>query len=50
MEMGIDRILYAIDYPFVANAPGIEWIDTIPLCDEDKAKLLSGNSKRLLKL
>jgi predicted TIM-barrel fold metal-dependent hydrolase len=50
MEMGIDRILYAIDYPFVANAPGIEWIDTIPLCAEDKAKLLSGNSKRLLKL
>ena len=50
MEMGIDRILYAIDYPFVANAPGIEWIDTIPLSDEDKTKLLSGNSKRLLKL
>ena len=50
MEMGIDHILYAIDYPFVANAPGVEWIDTIPLSDEDKAKLLSGNSKRLLKL
>ena len=50
MEMGIDRILYAIDYPFVPNAPGIEWIDTIPLCDEDRAKLLSGNTKRLLKM
>ena len=50
MEMGIDRILYAIDWPFVPNAPGVEWIETIPLCDEDKIKLLSGNSKRLLKM
>lgn len=50
MEMGIDRILFAIDYPFVANPPGVEWIDTIPLCDEDKVKLLCGNSRRLLKL
>ncbi len=50
MEMGIDRILFAIDYPFVLNEPGIDWIPTIPLCDEDKVKLLSGNSKRLLRL
>ena len=50
MEMGIDRILFAIDYPFVENKPGVDWIDTIPLCDEDKVKLLSGNAKRLLKL
>ena len=25
-------------------------MDTVPLCDEDKAKILSGNSKRLLKM
>ena len=46
----IDRILFAVDYPFVANAPAVQWIDTIPLCDEDKIKLLSGNAKRLLRL
>ncbi len=50
MEIGIDRILFAIDYPFVANGPGVQWIDTSPLCAEDKAKLMSGNAKRLLKL
>ena len=50
MEMGIDHLLFAIDYPFVANAPGVDWIPTIPLCDEDKIKLLSGNAKRLLKM
>ena len=50
MEMGVDRILFAVDWPFVRNAPGTAWIDTIPLSDEDKIKILSGNAKRLLRL
>ena len=50
MEMGIDRILFAIDYPFVDNPLGMEWIPNMPICEEDKIKLLSGNAKRLLKL
>jgi len=50
MEMGIDRIVFAIDYPFVDNPPATRWTETLPLCAEDKEKLLSGNAKRLLKL
>jgi 2,3-dihydroxybenzoate decarboxylase len=49
-EMGVDRILFAVDWPFVANPPGVEWMETVPLCDEDKAKILSGNAKRLLRM
>jgi predicted TIM-barrel fold metal-dependent hydrolase len=50
MELGIDRILFAVDWPFVANKPGVQWMETVPLCDEDKAKILSGNAQRLLRL
>ena len=50
MEMGVDRILYSVDYPFVENQPGTDWIPTIPLSAEDKAKILSGNAERLLRL
>jgi len=51
MEMGVDHILFAIDWPFVAeNKPAMEWMAGVPLCDEDKAKILSGNAKRLLKM
>jgi predicted TIM-barrel fold metal-dependent hydrolase len=50
MEMGIDRILFSVDYPFVDNPPGTKWTETLPLCAEDKEKLLNGNAKRLLKL
>ena len=49
-ELGIDRILFAVDYPFEANAPGPAWLARVPLCDEDKAKIASGNAKRLLKM
>jgi predicted TIM-barrel fold metal-dependent hydrolase len=49
-EMGIDRIMFAIDWPFVANPLGTKWVDTIPLCEEDKIKILSGNAKRLLRM
>lgn len=51
MEMGVDHILFAVDWPFVAdNKPSIEWMAGVPLSDEDKAKILSGNARRLLKL
>ena len=50
MEMGIDRILFSVDYPFVDNKPGTDWIPHIPLSGEDKAKILSGNAERLLRL
>src|SRR5215469_2721886 len=50
MEMGVDHILFAVDWPFVMNPPAMEWMATVPLSDADKAKILSGNAKRLLKL
>jgi predicted TIM-barrel fold metal-dependent hydrolase len=50
MEMGIDRILFSVDYPFMDNPPGAEWIKSLPLSAEDREKLLSGNARRLLKL
>jgi hypothetical protein len=39
----------SINYPFVENKPGTDWIKHIPLSAEDKAKLLNGK-KRLLRM
>jgi predicted TIM-barrel fold metal-dependent hydrolase len=49
-ELGIDRILFSVDWPFVKNTVATEWVKTVPLCHEDQVKLLSGNAKRLLKM
>jgi 2,3-dihydroxybenzoate decarboxylase len=49
-ELGVDRIMFSVDYPFVLNKPGTDWLPTIPLCAEDKGKIAGGNAARLLKL
>jgi predicted TIM-barrel fold metal-dependent hydrolase len=49
-ELGVDRIMFSVDYPFETNAPGPRWLERVPLSDEDKVKIASGNAKRLLKL
>ena len=50
MEMGADRIMFSVDYPFVPNPPGVKWMETIPLGPEDRVKILNGNARKLLKL
>ena len=48
MEMGVDRVLFSVDWPFVPNTPGAKWMADLPLSLEDRTKILSGNAKRLL--
>jgi 2,3-dihydroxybenzoate decarboxylase len=50
MEMSVDHILFAVDWPFVMNPPATEWMAGVPLSDADKAKILSGNARRLLRM
>src|SRR5688500_17905050 len=50
MELGADRILFSVDYPFVLNPPAMDWMQHIPLGPEDRAKIYGGNAKRLLRL
>jgi predicted TIM-barrel fold metal-dependent hydrolase len=50
-EMGIDRVMFSIDYPFVENRPGTKWaLEELKLPPADFEKLLSGNARRILKL
>jgi 2,3-dihydroxybenzoate decarboxylase len=49
-ELGVDHIMFSVDWPFAPNQPATEWLHKIPLSAEDNAKIASGNAKRLLKL
>jgi len=50
MEMGVDRIMFSVDWPYVDSGPGVEWIENVPLSTEDKHKIMHGNAQRLLKM
>lgn len=50
LEMGADRIMFSVDYPYEDNLEGIEWIRSAPLSEGDRQKILYRNAARLLKL
>jgi 2,3-dihydroxybenzoate decarboxylase len=50
MEMGVERILFAVDWPFASNTEARAFIDSAPISSTDKDKIRGGNARRLLKL
>jgi len=48
--MGLDNIMFSIDYPFSTNEMGREFLDNTDLSVSDLEKLAYGNAERLLGL
>ena len=50
--VGVDRLLFSVDYPYSANTRGRAFLDSLPaiLSPDDIAKLTHGNAERLLNL
>jgi 2,3-dihydroxybenzoate decarboxylase len=49
-ELGVDKILFAVDWPFMPNVPGRKFMDAAPIGDSDRALIFGGNARKLLKL
>ncbi|HYZ34431.1 MAG TPA: amidohydrolase family protein [Crenalkalicoccus sp.] len=50
LELGLDRVLFSVDWPFVDNRAGVDWLRAAPLSEADRAKVFAGNACRLLGL
>ena len=49
-EMGVDRMLFSIDYPFETTEAGARWFDETELSDEDRRKIGRTNAIELFGL
>ena len=49
-ELGIDRIMFAVDYPYNSSAEGVAFVRNAPISEADKEKIFHGNADHLLRL
>jgi 2,3-dihydroxybenzoate decarboxylase len=48
--IGVDNVMFAIDYPFESSAKAVEFIETAPLAPADRERVAHGNAERILRL
>jgi hypothetical protein len=48
--VGLERMMYSVDYPFSPTTNGQRFLDSLELNDADQAALTHGNAERILKL
>ena len=48
--LGVDRIMWAIDYPYQESAPAVAFMNAAPISDADKAKIYHQNAEKLFRL
>ena len=49
-EMGIERIMFSVDYPYEEMAPAANWFDKTQLSDADRLRIGRTNAIDLFKL
>jgi 2,3-dihydroxybenzoate decarboxylase len=50
LAVGIDNVLFAVDYPYESTSDSIRFLASAPLSEPDRAKIAHGNAERLLRL
>jgi len=47
LEIGTDRILYSVDYPYDDMAEAANWLDHAPISEPDRVKIAHSNARQL---
>ena len=48
--MGVDRVMFSVDWPFEDVGEGSQWIDTAEISESDRIKVGRTNAVKLFKL
>ncbi len=49
-ELGVDRVMFSVDWPFEDPSEACEWIDNAPLAEADRQKIGRDNAVKLFRL
>jgi 2,3-dihydroxybenzoate decarboxylase len=50
LELGSDRIMFSIDWPFENIDGAAAWFDAVPISEDDRQKIGRRNARKLFKL
>jgi len=45
--LGVENVMWAIDYPYQPTAPAVAFMDNAPLSDDERAKVYGQNAERI---
>jgi 5-carboxyvanillate decarboxylase len=45
--LGVENVLWAIDYPYQPTSPAVKFMDTAPVSDKEREMLYHGNAERI---
>ena len=48
--LGVDKVLFAVDFPYESMMEAAQFIESMPMGDGDKAKICHMNAEKLLGL
>jgi 2,3-dihydroxybenzoate decarboxylase/5-carboxyvanillate decarboxylase len=46
-KLGVDSVMWAIDYPYQPTKPAVQFMDSAPVSEADRAKLYHLNAERI---
>lgn len=49
-EVGADRVLFSVDYPFEEMADATNWFNGVSLSDADRALIAAENARRVFRM
>jgi predicted TIM-barrel fold metal-dependent hydrolase len=48
LEVGADRVMFAVDWPYGSNGAAVDYIRRAPISEDDKQKIFHRNAQRIL--
>ncbi|HVG38171.1 MAG TPA: amidohydrolase family protein [Pyrinomonadaceae bacterium] len=49
-KLGIESVMWAIDYPFQPTAPAVAFLENATLSEQERKLIAHGNAERIFKI